>query len=306
MHPDTVELLSYRDGELPARKRRGVTAHLKQCRACRGEAARLEAEFNAFLAAEAGPALDREALERVAVRVLEAGHAWDTLRPREAAPSLSSFVLWGTAIHMAAGGGAWCAWLLTGNFVWMTTFFHYPGALFLLELTAIALRMSLAAWRRAPSGSPRRAAWLLVTAAAACQLTGSLFTQVLSADMIVNPLARLPGFWVAEWSAALRASGIWMTGPVAVALLVAALGLAWQQKAEWPRRCRSAFAAAILLNLLGCAGAWCAGQGLLPVPWAALGWFGWFPAAAAFALAPAWDGERGRVGHWGERVGCEA
>ena len=48
----------------------------------------------------------------------------------------------------------------------------------------------------------------------------------------------------------------------------------------------------VFLTAIGDAGIWAAAYGYLPYPWSAAVWFVWLPAAAAFALAPAYRSKR--------------
>jgi hypothetical protein len=54
-------------------------------------------------------------------------------------------------------------------------------------------------------------------------------------------------------------------------------------------RCWRTFTAGILLVLLGDTFIWAKAYGYLPWPWSSLGWYVWIPAAASFALAPAYQ-----------------
>jgi hypothetical protein len=62
----------------------------------------------------------------------------------------------------------------------------------------------------------------------------------------------------------------------------------------WIGKCYGAFAAGIVLVLLGDIAIWATNSGYLPWPWSALGWSVWIPAAGAFAIAPAlqWEAMR--------------
>ena len=59
----------------------------------------------------------------------------------------------------------------------------------------------------------------------------------------------------------------------------------------WIGKCYGAFAAGIILVLLGDVAIWATNWGYLPWPWSAVGWYVWVPAAAAFAVAPAFQWE---------------
>jgi len=51
------------------------------------------------------------------------------------------------------------------------------------------------------------------------------------------------------------------------------------------------FAAAIALTALGDVGAWLTWSGFLTWPYNSIGWYVWFPAAAAYVLGPAYQAE---------------
>jgi hypothetical protein len=59
----------------------------------------------------------------------------------------------------------------------------------------------------------------------------------------------------------------------------------------WIGKCYAAFSVGILMVLLGDVAIWATNWGYLPWPWAALGWYAWIPAAAAFAVAPLFQWE---------------
>jgi len=59
----------------------------------------------------------------------------------------------------------------------------------------------------------------------------------------------------------------------------------------WISYCYGAFSVGIFLILVGDVAIWATGWGYLPWPWSAIGWYVWVPAAAAFALAPAYQWE---------------
>jgi hypothetical protein len=84
----------------------------------------------------------------------------------------------------------------------------------------------------------------------------------------------------------------WATDPLLAALLLEALLLrrvVAQMKGALIARCWSAYAVGILLTSLGNITLWATPYGYLSEPWASLSWIIWFPAAAFFAAAPAWQ-----------------
>jgi hypothetical protein len=56
-------------------------------------------------------------------------------------------------------------------------------------------------------------------------------------------------------------------------------------------RCWRTYSAGIVLVLVGDVFTWATSYGYLPWPWNSLGWYVWIPAAASFALAPAYQME---------------
>jgi hypothetical protein len=67
-------------------------------------------------------------------------------------------------------------------------------------------------------------------------------------------------------------------------------------------RCWRTFSAGILLILLGDIMLWATAYGYLPWPWSSLSWYVWMPAAASFALAPAYQLEAIRWASSGQDV----
>jgi hypothetical protein len=57
----------------------------------------------------------------------------------------------------------------------------------------------------------------------------------------------------------------------------------------WIGRCWTAFGIAIFFTALGDVAIWAETRGYFPSPWSAITWYIWFPAAAAFAMAPAYQ-----------------
>jgi hypothetical protein len=54
-------------------------------------------------------------------------------------------------------------------------------------------------------------------------------------------------------------------------------------------RCWRTYTAGVCLILMGDAIAWAEAYGYLPWPWNSVGWYVWMPAAAAFAIGPAYQ-----------------
>jgi hypothetical protein len=68
-------------------------------------------------------------------------------------------------------------------------------------------------------------------------------------------------------------------------------------------KCWRTFSAGIFLILLGDAMIWATNYGYMTWPWTSLGWYIWMPAAASFALAPAYQLEAIR---WASSGGANA
>ncbi len=84
----------------------------------------------------------------------------------------------------------------------------------------------------------------------------------------------------------------WPVDPLLWLLLAEALLLyrsVQQMGSGWIGRCWKAFSMGIFLISLGDVAIWATNYGFLPWPWSGLGWYVWIPAAAAFALAPAYQ-----------------
>jgi len=84
----------------------------------------------------------------------------------------------------------------------------------------------------------------------------------------------------------------WPTDPLLWLLLAESLLLhrsVCQMGPGWVGRCWKAFSVGIALIALGDIAIWATAYGYLPWPLSSLGWYIWLPAAAAFAMAPAYQ-----------------
>jgi hypothetical protein len=84
----------------------------------------------------------------------------------------------------------------------------------------------------------------------------------------------------------------WPTDPLLWLLLAESLLLyrsVCQMGPGWVGRCWKAFSLGVALLVLGDIAIWATNYGYLPWPWSSLGWYIWLPAAAAFAMAPAYQ-----------------
>jgi hypothetical protein len=84
----------------------------------------------------------------------------------------------------------------------------------------------------------------------------------------------------------------WPTDPLLWILLAESILLyrsVHQMGPGWIGRCWQAFSLGISFIVLGDVAIWATAYGFLPWPWSSIGWYLWLPAAAAFALAPAYQ-----------------
>jgi hypothetical protein len=84
----------------------------------------------------------------------------------------------------------------------------------------------------------------------------------------------------------------WPTDPLLWLLLAESMLLyrsVSQMGPGWIGRCWKAFSVGVALVALGDIAIWATTYGYLPWPWSSLGWYLWLPAAAAFAMAPAYQ-----------------
>jgi len=91
-----------------------------------------------------------------------------------------------------------------------------------------------------------------------------------------------------KWSEVLG----WPVDPILCLLLAEALLLHRSVERTGPGligRRWGTFSCGVVLILLGDFANWATSYGYLPWPWSAIGWYVWMPAAAAFALAPAYQ-----------------
>ncbi len=127
---------------------------------------------------------------------------------------------------VAAGLAAFAVWATGGDERLLRAFFDYPGEAFLAAAPFIGLRSSVYVFRRYGSG-PLRLGWFLITAAFSCQATAGLAAHVLGVRSLLNPLfwTGSPDLRMVAW---FRGIGLTIGGPLWIALLAAALYVAWR------------------------------------------------------------------------------
>ena len=97
--PNEKELVLYAAGELPARRRAALKAHVEGCAACRGEVAALERGLEALAQLGPGPELSAEALERIGRRLRRC--AFPVPRSTFRVPVWAGWMRWATAAAAA-------------------------------------------------------------------------------------------------------------------------------------------------------------------------------------------------------------
>ena len=132
-----------------------------------------------------------------------------------------------TTAYLALGLATFAAWLLTGDDSWVSGFFHLPGALVALWLSASSLVLGDRARSCFAAGEPMHSVWSLFRLSAACDLTGAVATQLLASESPLNPLYRR-SFWSDDFADRLRQTGLILGGTCRYALLAWALWYALQ------------------------------------------------------------------------------
>jgi|SRR5579871_3044805 len=128
-----------------------------------------------------------------------------------------------TIVHLAIGILLAIIGRLAGRPSMVTTFFLYPGALFLVSAGVAGFWLSLQCWRHFSKNDLLRQAWLLIMLAAGADLIGALFTQVLGAYSRLNPLMHTATGWPATAIKLFGRVGLLLGGPFQMALLACGL-----------------------------------------------------------------------------------
>ena len=130
--------------------------------------------------------------------------------------ALSALVIFGLVAYLY--------FVFTGSYQLLVFLFNYPGAAFLILVTGAEAYFAFRALQLFGRGEPMRTSWTLIFLSACCSLTGAALTQVLSAQIPWNPLVILNALPPGK-SEVMRGLGLVVSGPVAMALLAAGLGV---------------------------------------------------------------------------------
>ncbi len=125
-------------------------------------------------------------------------------------------------VLLVLGLAAYVRFLLTGSYDLFVALFNTVGAAFFIVVSGTEAYFAYRARGQFDPDEPMRTTWTLVFLSACCRLTGAVFGQVLSVNILWNPLVILKAFH-SEQSGVLHGLGIVVAGPVAMALLAAGL-----------------------------------------------------------------------------------
>jgi uncharacterized membrane protein len=125
----------------------------------------------------------------------------------------------------AIGVLAALAWRVTGNIAWVTFYFRYLGASFLVACAAIESRFCLEALAEFGPGDPMRLVWALLTLSGLLRLISMVLVHVVAKDTYLNPWFVLSRSWDSGAAAAVERFGFAVNAPVGFAFLGMALVL---------------------------------------------------------------------------------
>lgn len=125
----------------------------------------------------------------------------------------------------AIGVLAASAWRVTGNIAWVTFYFRYLGASFLVACAAIESRFCLEALEEFGPGDPMRPVWTLLTLSGLLRLVSMVLVHVVAKDSCLNPWFVLSSSWDSGAAAAVGRFGFAVNAPVGFAFLGMALVL---------------------------------------------------------------------------------
>lgn len=170
----------------------------------------------------------------------------------------------------AASGTALQSWFEAGNIV---------GGTMRFILLAAGLAYGLKVYRRAGFLGRLKLLDRVILAGFAAYMIAVLYDVVVAFRHAGKPF---------RWTEA----AAWPIDPLLWLLLLEALLLyrsVQRMGRGWIGRCWMAFSVGIFLTATGDVGTWAFNYGYLPYPWNSIVWYLWLPAAAAFALAPAYQ-----------------
>jgi hypothetical protein len=133
-------------------------------------------------------------------------------------PRRVRYILLAAAAHLGVGMAAGAASGLTADWTWLTVYFQYQGALFLVFFAALEFGLALSAYRCFSFGDRLRSAWLLITAAAGLRFVGFVLSELLGKNSFLNP-NRVVHLWSPEAVSSFRQLGLIVGGPIALATL---------------------------------------------------------------------------------------
>jgi len=137
----------------------------------------------------------------------------------------SDLILFSGAAYLVVGLAVLAAWLWTRDDHWVVDFFKYPAAFLSTAFALVQLWFSHAAAREFSPDKPMATAWKLISFSAACDVVSAVCIQVLAADSLLNPLARLR-WWTEGGGTVIHDFGSIVGGPARYSLLAAGLGYA--------------------------------------------------------------------------------
>jgi hypothetical protein len=139
-------------------------------------------------------------------------------------PGCSTLLLLTTAFYLIVGVAAFVGYSLTGNSLWVDSFFRIPGAFMAFFLALVAFWFSLQVLSNFSAEEPMGAVWLCIAGAAGFELAGVTLSQVLAAESVMNPL-RYMSWWSPQNSLLIRQYGLLLGGTCRFTLLAVGMGL---------------------------------------------------------------------------------
>ncbi len=132
-------------------------------------------------------------------------------------------ILWLTAAHMAVCALVFAIWRFVGDDTLIVQFFKYQGALFFVLCAAAEAWLAWSIFRQFSHGEPLRIAWLFIALASLYRFLGYIFSQILATESYLNPLFLSSGVHDAAYYLRFQKFGLFIGGPLSMALLAAGL-----------------------------------------------------------------------------------